>query len=130
MSRFPIQAAAAAADTTSFAWRLDPTALPSGLSERAKHALATPRSTFSALCQANGAKVLAPGDDYVKTLQDLYHQSPYVSYSTRRPHPLAPLPMIPLRFFAGPPLSMSCAAAPRKSYPLPSSSYSFQDLLA
>jgi hypothetical protein len=56
----------------AFLWRLDPAALPADLSERARHALATPRSTFSALCQANGAKVLAPSDDYVKTLQDLY----------------------------------------------------------
>jgi hypothetical protein len=56
----------------AFLWRLDPAALPINLSERARHALATPRSTFSALCQANGAKVLAPSDDYVKTLQDLY----------------------------------------------------------
>ena len=56
----------------SFSWRLDPAALPQNLSERAKHALATPRSTFSALCQANGAKVLTPSTEYVKTLQDLY----------------------------------------------------------
>ena len=56
----------------AFLWRLDPAALPINLSERARHALATPRGTFSALCALNGAKVLAPSDDYVKTLQELY----------------------------------------------------------